>query len=191
MMLTLTEAAEQTSKSKSTLTRAIKSGKLSATKNEHGDYRIDPAELFRVYKKVVNYNDSLNEEYTGPVVVSDLVKMLAAKDKEIAQVRAEMEEVREHIDDTEQRLNEHREAARALISPEDFKQQQGKWEAAMRARQEEIKQAREEASRISEKAAEDIATIERRAAKERTIREALESRGFIDRLLNRKPTAVG
>jgi len=49
-MLTLTEAAEQTGKSKSTLTRAIKNGGLSAHRNEHGDYRVEPSELFRVYE---------------------------------------------------------------------------------------------------------------------------------------------
>jgi len=191
MMLTLTDAAEQTGKSKSTLNRAIKSGKLSASKNEYGDYRVDAAELFRVYKKVVDYKSSAQEEYTGPVVVSDLVKMLASKDKEIAEARAEVEEARERIDETEQRLDEHREAARALMSPEDFKRKEGAWKAEMTKRQEEIKQAREEANRISEQAAADIAKIERRANSERAIREALESRGFIDRLLNRKPTTAG
>ena len=47
--LSLREAAEQTGKSKSTILRAIQSGRLSAPRNDDGDYSIDPAELFRVY----------------------------------------------------------------------------------------------------------------------------------------------
>lgn len=47
--LTLSQAAKATSKSKSTLDRAIKSGRLSATRNENGTFSIDPSELARVF----------------------------------------------------------------------------------------------------------------------------------------------
>lgn len=52
--LTLSQAAKAISKSKSTLNRAIKSGRLSATRNEDGTFSIDPSELARVFPK----NDS-------------------------------------------------------------------------------------------------------------------------------------
>ncbi len=48
--LSLREAAEQAGTSKSTIFRAIKAGRLSATKTDDGDFAIDPAELFRVYQ---------------------------------------------------------------------------------------------------------------------------------------------
>ena len=48
-MLPIKEAAEQTGKVKQTILHAIHKGKLSARKNEHDIYEIDPAELFRVY----------------------------------------------------------------------------------------------------------------------------------------------
>jgi excisionase family DNA binding protein len=48
-MLNLREAAEQVGTSKSTIFRAIKSGKLSATRDEHGGVQIDPAELARAF----------------------------------------------------------------------------------------------------------------------------------------------
>ncbi len=48
-MLTLGQAARLTGTSKTTLTRAIKGGRLSATRREDGVYAIDPAELTRVY----------------------------------------------------------------------------------------------------------------------------------------------
>lgn len=49
MAYTLGEAAKATGKSKATLSKAIKSGRLSAIKDETGTFRIDPAELHRVY----------------------------------------------------------------------------------------------------------------------------------------------
>ena len=49
MTLSLSAAARQVGKSKTTLTRAIKSGRISAERHEDGTYTIDPAELARVY----------------------------------------------------------------------------------------------------------------------------------------------
>jgi hypothetical protein len=49
MQLSLGQAAKETGMDKSTISRAIKSGKLSATRKENGGYEIDPAELFRVF----------------------------------------------------------------------------------------------------------------------------------------------
>src|SRR3954452_4421366 len=45
----LRQAAQQAKTSKSTILRAIQSGRLSATRTEDGGYAIEPAELFRVY----------------------------------------------------------------------------------------------------------------------------------------------
>jgi hypothetical protein len=39
---------------KSTVLRAIKAGKVSATRDEHGQWQIDPAELHRVYPPVAS-----------------------------------------------------------------------------------------------------------------------------------------
>lgn len=48
--LSLREAAQQTGTSKSTILRAIQSGRMSAARTDDGGYAIDPAELFRVYQ---------------------------------------------------------------------------------------------------------------------------------------------
>ena len=45
----LRQAATEAGTSKSTILRAIQSGRLSATRTDDGGYAIDPAELFRVY----------------------------------------------------------------------------------------------------------------------------------------------
>lgn len=49
MKLTLNKAAQTCGRAKSTLLVAIKSGRLSAPKDEKGQYTIDPAELHRVF----------------------------------------------------------------------------------------------------------------------------------------------
>ncbi len=49
MSYTLGEAAIACGKSKSTLSKAIKSGKISAFKNDNGAFEIEPSELFRLY----------------------------------------------------------------------------------------------------------------------------------------------
>ena len=49
MPFSLREAAQQAGVSKSTILRAIRSGRLSAARTEDAGYAIDPAELARVY----------------------------------------------------------------------------------------------------------------------------------------------
>lgn len=56
MKLTLNKAAQACGRSKSTLLEAIKSGRLSAPKNELGHYTIDSSELHRVFPFQVNNN---------------------------------------------------------------------------------------------------------------------------------------
>ena len=49
MVYTLGEAAKATGKSKATISKAIKNGRVSARKDETGTFHIDPSELHRVY----------------------------------------------------------------------------------------------------------------------------------------------
>jgi len=48
-MLTAKEAADRVGKSKATILRHIKEGKISATRDESKHYHIDPSELVRAY----------------------------------------------------------------------------------------------------------------------------------------------
>ena len=52
MKLSASQAAKAVGKSIPTVTRAIKSGKLSATKLESGGYEVEASELFRVWPAV-------------------------------------------------------------------------------------------------------------------------------------------
>ena len=52
MSYTLAAAAAACGVNKSTVLRAIKAGKISGTKDEHGEWHIEAAELHRVYPPV-------------------------------------------------------------------------------------------------------------------------------------------
>lgn len=49
MRLTAREAGERVGKTRQAIIKAIRKGTISAEKDESGEWRIDPAELFRVY----------------------------------------------------------------------------------------------------------------------------------------------
>lgn len=59
-MYTIGTAAKATGKAKSTISRDVRDGKISAIKNEDGSFSIDPAELHRVYPPVSQGNGSGN-----------------------------------------------------------------------------------------------------------------------------------
>ena len=63
--LSLREAAQQAGTSKSTILRAIQSGRLSATRTDDGGYSIDPAELCRVYPPRPDAPDQSADQSVG------------------------------------------------------------------------------------------------------------------------------
>jgi len=108
--LSLGRAARLTGLSKATLSRAVHSGKLSATRREGGGYSIDPSELARVFNVTpetgpgVGETGSMMQSATGPlepVSTSEtpLATRLAAADAEIAGLKALLAEVRTRGDE--------------------------------------------------------------------------------------------
>ena len=65
-MFSLSQAARVARVSKATLHRAVKSGKVSAARQEDGSYRIDPAELARAYSLDLNALASNSGEIPEP-----------------------------------------------------------------------------------------------------------------------------
>ena len=61
MGYTLGQAAKACGMSKATLSKAVKSGKISASKNENGSFSIEAVELHRVYPITVQ-----SEQYETP-----------------------------------------------------------------------------------------------------------------------------
>jgi hypothetical protein len=53
-MYTIATAAAAVGRNKTAILRSINSGKISAAKNENGEWQIDPAELHRVYPPLRN-----------------------------------------------------------------------------------------------------------------------------------------
>jgi hypothetical protein len=60
MFYTLGQAAKATGKTKTTIQVAIKTGRMSASKDDLGRYQIDPAELHRVYPLTETEPSGLN-----------------------------------------------------------------------------------------------------------------------------------
>ena len=110
MGVTLGQAAKLASVSKSTLTRAIKSGRLSAYRRDDGGYEIDVAELARVYAVRVETpapggaTGSVTQEATAPAqprdagATPDVAARLAALDAEVRGLRELLAEVRDSRD---------------------------------------------------------------------------------------------
>jgi hypothetical protein len=86
MTLSLQQAADATGKEKSTISRAIKSGRMSATIKESGKYEIDPAELFRVFPPKPSPDAS-----TDTMQQNAPEQTVGAIDAEIRELRARLE----------------------------------------------------------------------------------------------------
>jgi hypothetical protein len=93
-MLTLTQAAQQANRTRSTLFKAIKGGRLSATKDEQGHFLIDPAELNRVYN-TVNVSLVVQSEYGDTLANTSAMEALR---RENELLRKQIEREIEHAD---------------------------------------------------------------------------------------------
>jgi hypothetical protein len=62
MSYTLGTAAKATGKDRATISRAIKKGRISAAKNDSGEWQIDPSELHRVYPPLKEADSARNRE---------------------------------------------------------------------------------------------------------------------------------
>ena len=94
--------------SKSTIQRAIKSGRLSATRTDDGGYAIDPAELHRVYP-ARNGDDAARTDAVGQDATSPAPAATAMLEAELASLRELLRRADREADD----LRADREAWRA------------------------------------------------------------------------------
>src|SRR2546423_9105330 len=111
MGYSLAEAAAAPGKSKMTIQRAIKSGKMSASRRDDESYDIDPSELHRVFPPVsmleADTDNKLRDDI--PSDISLLRVELKIRDEKIALIEAERDREREQltgqIDDLRRRLD--------------------------------------------------------------------------------------
>ena len=107
-MLSLREAATAAGVSKSTIQRAIKAGRLSATRTDDGGYAIDPAELHRVYP-ARNTDDAARTDAVGQDATPPAPAATAMLEAELASLRELLRRADREADD----LRADRDAWRA------------------------------------------------------------------------------
>ncbi|SCZ74307.1 DNA binding domain-containing protein, excisionase family [Epibacterium ulvae] len=106
---TLGEAAKQTGVQKSTLSKALKSGKLSFVEKTSAGYKIDPSELFRVYPRKP-------QETVSETVASELPDT-PDKHPDFIRLQVEVEQLRERLTETQTQRDEWMKQAQQLALP--------------------------------------------------------------------------
>lgn len=101
MIYTLGTAAKATGKSKPTIQRAIKGGKISAARKDDGSYEIDPAELHRVFPMLPDTGNDTGDmkQPETPPVTPELQAEIAVLRERLSGVEAERTREREQLTD--------------------------------------------------------------------------------------------
>ncbi len=118
---TLNQAAKACHKSKSAILEAIRSGRLSASRNDKNQWQIDPAELFRVYPARTSTEPPYQVDYHRPEPIPTTPEnhpTTAIMLDKIASIEAERDRERQQlqntIDDLRRRLDQESEERRKL-----------------------------------------------------------------------------
>ena len=115
MYLSLNQAAIKVGKSKTTVSRYIKNGKLSCIEKDDNGYKIDPAELFRVFPPVPEQNDESGHSDTPsstPLLQQEiefLKRELASKNETIEKLESDKEFFKSELSKTSNLLAGQRE----------------------------------------------------------------------------------
>jgi chemotaxis protein histidine kinase CheA len=127
MKYSLADAAKATGKNKTTIQRAIKSGKISGVKGASGAYEIDPAELHRVFPPATTQRDAqqaASNDMQRPTValetnglerIAELEKELAVAQSRSISLEEQRQQMSETIEDLRGRLDRSEERVTALL----------------------------------------------------------------------------
>jgi len=107
----MTEAAKLTGKQRQTIHKAIKEGRISAVRSEAGEWRIDPAELFRVYPPLSTVNDNQSAQ-----VDAGLQRVDSGLQREVELLRERIREKDDIISDLREDRDHWRQQATALLT---------------------------------------------------------------------------
>jgi hypothetical protein len=134
MKLSLGQAAKEVGLDKSTLSRAIKRGKLSAQRTDSSGYEIDPAELFRVFPPASQKPQRLSP---SPDITTDtllenreLRSKLEAAELRLRDKDDEIRDLRHRLD-TES--DERRRLTLMLLAPPQPPHPTDRWDTAEQA----------------------------------------------------------
>ena len=137
--LTLGQAARMAGVGKTTLARAIKSGRMSASRSDEGSYRIEPAELHRVYPipAVAQDGGATGEmvRHATPATVADAIsdRLVAVLREQLADLRQDRDDLRQDRDSWKQQAAKWQQQAEAvgrLLTPRQADQAAEAAEAA-------------------------------------------------------------
>ena len=100
MKLTLGQAAKECGRSKATLSKAIKSGRLSVAAKTSAGFEIDPAELFRVFPKEAFAANETNDQkrFDSHELIADLSERLGRTNAEKQALEEQISLLREMVD---------------------------------------------------------------------------------------------
>lgn len=120
MSMTASEAANAIGLTRQGVIKAIKSGKISASKDHNGAWKIEPSELFRAYPPV-----NQNTATVAPQVEAGIQASLQAVERENELLRGQVNDLREERDEwrrqaqtlalTDQRVRETRKGIWARL----------------------------------------------------------------------------
>lgn len=128
MQYTAGQAAEVTGKNISTITRAVKSGKISAHKDTSGAWRIDASELHRVFplrkrnlRKHATQEDIPDPEKSDIAQTVGLYEELAALRERVAAQSELLEDKISQISDLKEDRDRWRQQATSLLTDLRYK----------------------------------------------------------------------
>jgi len=142
----IVEAAFAIEKHRNTITRHIKSGKLSCEIDENKTKWIDAAELHRVYGDAFNPNrkEGSRDKSNTISVDGDAVQVQALLDREIAERDRERNQYLAQIENLKDSLATAQEGHnRATLLLENQSVRGGDWEQALKTMKEELANERE------------------------------------------------
>jgi hypothetical protein len=107
--ISLAEAGKLTGLHKVSILRAIRKGKISAEKDEHGEWRIQPAELFRIYPPLPEQrNGNGGEQHYA-------ASLNGALDAEISALKQVNQILRDQLDDMRGQRDKWEQAAQTAL----------------------------------------------------------------------------
>jgi excisionase family DNA binding protein len=115
MSYTLGQAAKAVGRSKPTIARAIKAGRISAARTATGEFAIDPAELHRVFQLASNGAAPLLRSVPGERDGAALVELLAERERLVTEQAETIRQLWHRIEADEE---ERRRLMALLTGPE-------------------------------------------------------------------------
>lgn len=92
--LTTQQAAARTGRSRSTIWRAIKTGRISASRSLTGDYLVEPFELARAFGPLAQQGDARDvARATGPATAATAIELALLRAR-VAALEADKEDLR-------------------------------------------------------------------------------------------------